>query len=276
MASVIGLVHSGIGWFFELLFFFMQWMPPILSLTVFAILTGIVFLWIYPLISNQGAIKSYRDQISANLLAVRLFQNDLGVFIRIQGSILYNLMHYMRCSLIPLMIMLVPILLILTQMNRFYSVQPVALGDTILLRVLVEDAQVIPPRSEMHLEAPGFEIETPALVFASANEIAWRLRAEESGIHTAILSLGNTSIDKRLQAGDYEGSVSERRSAIWWEALLYPGEATLSEENLRSIRVTYEPLPLSVFGLPMNWVVWFTLVTLVAGFALKGRFGVEI
>ena len=43
-----------------------------------------------------------------------------------------------------------------------------------------------------------------------------------------------------------------------------------------SVEVTYPTLPLTVFGWELHWLVIFFVVSMAAGFALRGPLGVEI
>src|SRR5208283_1850014 len=65
-------------------------LPGWLSATLVAAASGIVMLVIFKHTSNQRAIKAARDDIKAHLLAMKLFNDNVGVIFRAQGRVLYG------------------------------------------------------------------------------------------------------------------------------------------------------------------------------------------
>lgn len=279
MNQIIAWVNSILYYPIAILYAAMSWMPPIGSLTAMALLTAVLFLWLYGYISDQAKITHWKNQIGANLLAVRLFQNDLRVFFRIQGRVLLNTLRYMRCALIPLLIMIVPIVLILVQLNLYYAAKPVPAGEPTLLTVHVQDSSLLENRDSIELQTPeGVKVETPAVVIAPKNEICWRIHGEQAGQFALQITVGDNTVEKRFQVGGNGGEISTLRpGASWAEVLLYAGEPIIpAQTGIASITIDYPYLPLSLFGWEVNWIVWYTIMTIVFGFAMKGWFGIEI
>jgi len=102
---------------FDLLFRPLGLLSPLLSLTLFSAATGLLMVWVFGRVSNQEKIRTVKDRIQANLIAVRLFQNSVGVFFRIQGRIFLSTLLYMGLSLKPMLVMIVPVLLVLIQLQ---------------------------------------------------------------------------------------------------------------------------------------------------------------
>ena len=68
-----------------------------------------------------------------------------------------------------------------------------------------------------------------------------------------------------------------RANAASWDFVLYPAEKPLSGESpVKSIQLHYPPSQLGgVWGFPL-WLWIFFVVSIAAGFALKGVFRVEV
>ena len=105
----------------------------------------------------------------------------------------------------------------------------------------------------------------------------FRLRAVAPGDHRLALHLGEQTITKTWAVGGENRKIPVKRTK-GWDALLYPGEPALpSDSPLRTVALAYPerslgPLPGGELGI----LLVFFGVSLVAGFALKGRFGVTL
>ena len=61
-------------------------MPGWVSATVVATVTGVLLLAVFKYTSDQGAIKRVRNDINANLLALKLFKDSTRVSLRRRGG----------------------------------------------------------------------------------------------------------------------------------------------------------------------------------------------
>lgn len=249
---------------------------PLWALTVISVLTGILMLWIFGLVSNQDAIRTIRDRIRGNLIAVRLFGDDLGLLFRLQGRLLWDNLVFLKYALIPMLVMIVPVLVILVQLNLRFGARPLAPGEAALVKVTVRDAETL--GDGVSLEAPaGVAVETPGVRVSSLKEVAWRIRPSEAGRYRLVVRVGDEGVDKELRVGDRWGATSTLRTGkSFWDVLLYPGEKPIRSAAVESIEVKYRPLDLRLFGMGVNWLVFFFLLSIVAGFAFRRVLGVEI
>lgn len=275
MTFLLYAIHAAFHYLMKCILWPLSGLPPFWSLAVISFLTGSVMLWIFGKVSNQPAIKRVKNQIRANLLAVRLFDEHLSVFLKIEMRLLGRVLVYMKHSFAPMAVMLIPIFLLLVQLNLFYAARPLRVGESFLLKVL------LPNRAAMEhvaLEADtGVRVETPAVRIPSDLEIAWRLRAEKPGRHRMIVSVGDRKEDKEILVETGFGPLSVMRTAKPLDMLLYPGEPLLKESHgLRSIQVAYPNAEMSVMGWRINWLVVFFVLSIAFAFLMKGFFRVEI
>src|SRR5580704_2335585 len=76
-------------------------LPGWLSATVVAAVTGVLLLVVFKYTSNQRAIKRVRDDINANMLALKLFKDSAWVAIRAQGGLLVGAVRLFVLALVP-------------------------------------------------------------------------------------------------------------------------------------------------------------------------------
>jgi hypothetical protein len=234
-------------------------------------------LWVFGRVSNQKVISRVREEIRGNLLAVRLYQHDVGVVLRLQGRILRATLVYFRYSFRPILILIVPVFLILAQLNLYFSLRPLQEGETALVKAKLHSLS-IGGADEPQLEASEVvRVETPGVRIEAEREVAWRIRAVESGHHRVIVRRGSEKVEKALVVGGRWDRVSHLRTDSLLDLLLYPGEdAIFGEAGINSIEVTYPSLRLRLFGWDVHWIVLFLVISLASAFILKRPMGVEI
>ena len=71
--------------------------------------------------SNQRAIKRVRDDIKANLLALKLFKDSTAAVWQAQGRLLLGAGWLLVLALVPMAVMIVPVTLILGQLSLWYQ-----------------------------------------------------------------------------------------------------------------------------------------------------------
>lgn len=249
---------------------------PMWALVVISLVVGVILLWIFGKVSNQESIRVIRDRIRGNLIGVRLFQNDIGVVLGLQGRIVWDTLVYMRYSLVPMLILMVPVLVVMAQLNLRFASRPLMPGERALVQIRLPEGGAL--TGGARLEAPeGLEIETPAVHMKDKAEVAWRIRAVQPGHYVLKIETPKGAIEKGVVVGEGWGAIPAMRPGpSLVQQFLYPGEAPIgAEAAIASAHVTYPPLPLTVFGFSMNWIVAFFVFSLISGFAFKGVLGVE-
>ena len=81
-------------------------LPPWLSLTILSAIAGLLALVVFRYTSNQKAIGRALDDIKANLLALKLYKDELRVTFQAQGRLLWAIARLQRYMLTPFLVML--------------------------------------------------------------------------------------------------------------------------------------------------------------------------
>ncbi len=244
---------------------------------VVSFLTGILMLWLWGKISNQEGIKRVKEKIRGNLIGVRLFQDDLRITMLLQGRIFRHTLSYMRYALLPMLILLVPVILVMIQLNLRFSVRPLEPGQRTLVEAKVRDGEN--SLGTIQLEVPqGVVVETPVVHDPLEGEATWRVRADQAGRYKVTVRAGQDAVEKDLVVGSSWGKVSALRTGRSpWEMLLWPGEVPIETASaIASVEVRYPALAMPLFGWNIHWLVYFFVLSVAFGFAFKGVFGVQI
>src|SRR6185295_16324981 len=96
------------------------WAP----LVVVAALTGLVAAIVFRFSSRQDLLRREAELIQAQLLAMKLFRDDLGTMCGSLGRLLRYTVLRLWHSLPPVLVMGVPFVLLLAQLARWYEHAP--------------------------------------------------------------------------------------------------------------------------------------------------------
>ena len=247
------------------------------ALAAISLASGILLVWLFGKASDQDRIRRIRDRIRGNLIGVRLCRHDIGVVLTLQGRIFGDTFRFMGLALVPMLIMIVPVVLIMTQLNLRFAVRPLAAGEPVLVKALVRNAAALD--RPIALDVPdGVTLETPPVRIRSTREIAWRVRVDRPGDHALIVRIGDETLEKRLVGGTGWGRLVQRRTGRGiLDTLLYPGEPPIAAgHSVEAVEITYPPLDLRLLGIGVDWLIAFLALSMVFGFAFKGALGVEV
>jgi hypothetical protein len=250
--------------------------PAWFDLLLWPVLAGVLALVVYQRLSNQAGIQRAKDRIAAHLYEIRLFRHDPLAVLASTGRIFARNGVYVGHNLIPLAVLLVPMLAILAQLEANYAFAPAPVGSVELLEVRLDPKAGVAPR-DVRLELPaGVALDAPPVRTADG-EIFWRLRAEAPGDHVLTLHAGGETLTKGWAVGGEARKVPVKRTRTW-DALLYPGEPALPRDSaVRSIALAYPARDLGLLpGGELGILATFFGVSLLAGFSLKGLFGVTL
>jgi hypothetical protein len=279
MLLIAALLNKVLTFLFGLVYMPLKWLGPLWSLVGISWLAGIFFVWVFGKVSNQDAIRRTRDRLSGELLGLRLFKDDLRVFFGIQFQVLLWTFRYLRHSLVPMLILMVPTILILIQLNYHYGLRPLRVGEQAVVKVKLRDPSALARGADFTLTAPAnLKIETDGVRIPELKEICWRIRGVAPGRFDVSVSDGQVKVTKQAAVGGrLEGVSSLRTGENWLASLLYPGEAPIPQRSaIESIEIRYPKLDIMFLGWRMDWLILFLILSLGLGYAFKGMLGVQI
>ncbi len=252
-------------------------MPGWLSATLVASVTGAFLLFIFKYTSNQAAIKRVRNDIQANLFALKLFKDATPVVLAAQLAMIKGAFRLFVLAVVPMLVMTVPVLLMLGQLSLWYQHRPLHVGEEAVVVLKLNGnpgdsmpAVVLEPTS-------AAEIVTGPVRVPSKREVVWVVKALEKGLHHLAFRAGQQTVTKELAVGDGFMRISPRRPGWdWYDALLNPAEPTFPSSSLvHSVEIAYPDRPSWTSGTD-NWVIYWFAVSMVAAFCAKPILNVNL
>ncbi len=258
-------------------FVFVGYLPGWLSATLIAIASGMAMLLAFRYTSRQRAIKQVRRSIRANLLAARLFNDNLRVGFAAQGKVLVGAVRLLLLAVVPILAMVVPVTLLLGQMALWYQAEPLKVDEEAVITLKL-DGDATSPWPDVKLkEAGGITDAVGPVRIASQRELCWNVRGRQNGYFTLVFSVDGKDVEKQVAVGDSFMRVSLRRPDWdWSDALLHPSEPPLpSDSAVRWIEIQY-PTRSSWTSGTNTWLYYWFGLSLLTGFCLRGLFKVSL
>jgi hypothetical protein len=251
--------------------------PGWLSATVAGIASGIALLAVFKYTSNQAAIKRARDDINAQLLALKLFKDSAWVSLKAQGRILRGAGALFALAIVPILVMALPVTLLLAQLGLWYQARPLHVGeDAVIVLKLAGAPGAYLPAVDLRPTA-GVEVTVGPVRVPSRREVCWNVRPSATGSYTLEFQLGDQVSTKQIAVGEGFMRVSQERPGWDWPSiLLNPWERPFPAESpVQSIQIDYPPRSSWISGTD-HWVIYWFAVSMVAALCFRRALGVYV
>lgn len=249
---------------------------PLWSLTPLSIATGIAMLWVFARTSNQKAILRTKKQLQAYLLELRLYGDDFSLIWRAQVNLVLGNFRYIGLMMKPAIYLVVPTVILLVHLDAFYGMKPLAAGETATLTVQAAEPIAADSPAPTIEPPPGIVIDTPAVRIVDRGQFSWRIRAEQPADGELRFSWRDSTWEKSVSASPEPRYLSVRRVSSLWESIIDAGEDRLSAPAVSWVEIRYPAASIDLAGWDFHWLVWFLVISIAAGYLLKGWFKVTI
>ncbi len=262
---------------------------PLAIVIVVSLVIGLVMVVLFGYTSDQKAIGIAKDQLKAHLLAVRLYRDQIPVVMGSYGKILRGTGRYLKLAFMPLLYVIIPITLLMVQIDRYLGQTPLPPNTPFLLTVHLSgqgsgvqaagqtgDADAL---NAVTLDLPAeVTMTAPPVHIAADNDVVWRLSGSQEGKYELKITAGGESAAKTVCIGNNLPRISTiRLRGQFWNRLFSSAEPALPQTSpIESISINYPDRDIDVAGYGMNWIWLFFILSMVAGFIFKELLGIQI
>jgi uncharacterized membrane protein (DUF106 family) len=288
----VSLLNALLARLFDLLLAPFRQLPPLAGLAVVSLATAIAMLLIFKRTSDQRRLAAVKRQIHAAIFEIRLFNDDLRAIFRAQGEVLRHNLTYLRLSIVPILWMIVPLVLVIAQLQFHYGYGGLTPNEPVLLKAHVREGIALAGRSAtgvVHASASGngpvavleappqVDVRTPAIWFPATREVIWRIAPKEAGAYEVRIQVGQERFTKSVRVSPDVVRRSPVRVSGFLNEVLYPAESPLPGDGaLTSISIAYPERDIRIFGWDVHWMVVYFLLSMIFAFALRKRFNVTL
>lgn len=271
MSSVVDIIHAVLSFAVSGFISALESAGPGLTLLLISLLSGIVLVFFYGKVSFQNKLRDVKRGIHAALLEVILFRHSPLLSLRAQGRMLIGGLHYLALAIPPILILALPCIFLMAQLQTWYGYESLQPGTTTVVRVSLPETQ---PLDTVSLSSdPSVQITGPLRSVAD-HEVLWRVHPSQAGKFPLNLKISESvSIPSELVVGNPFSRIDTLLSSHLADKLLYPPKvnSALPKSSVDRFEVTYPERSFSVAGYHMHWVVLFLIISLLGGIA-GGRF----
>jgi uncharacterized membrane protein (DUF106 family) len=251
---------------------------PLAIVVMLSVVVGLLMIVLFGYTSDQKAIGIAKDQLKAHLLAVRLYRDQLQVVMGSYGKILRGTGRYLKLAFKPLLYVIIPITLLIVQLDRYLGLTPIHTNTPFLVSARVNNPEAL---DSVSIDLPPeITASAPPVHVAADNEVVWRLVASQEGSYDVKIAVGGQGASKTVRVSSQLARVSpERLRGHFWERMFSSGESALPENGpIESIAVDYPErnIPLGIAGYEMNWIWLFFILSMIAGFIFKELLGIQV
>lgn len=166
---------------FDVILWPFKGLPDFWGLTFIAIIIGFIAVLLFKYVSNQKKLKTIMNNIKMRFSEIILYRDDMRQILKAQKEILKQNILYFLNTIKPAIPIVIVVLLTLSQINLRYSIQPIAPGEPITIKVTAAKTSDLEFQEIGMILPKGFEILTPAFHDPGGNEVQWKIRAHEPG-----------------------------------------------------------------------------------------------
>ncbi len=263
---------------YGILFFPFKSSDPVWLMLWVSVLIAVMVLLVYKYLSSQEAIKEVKDRVKAHILEIRLFQEDPVLMGKAVRAVLLANLKYLGLNLKPFLIVFLPIFLMLVQMEARLGYRPLLPNESALVRTFWRSAHpgTKGPGPTL-LAGDGLSLESPPVRVADGREIDWRIRADHMDAAGLVLESKDAPVSLQVVVSEKIIPVSPRnvqKGAV--ELLWHPaGQPLPRNGDLLAVEIDYPRRDFRLFGYTVHWVWPFLVVSMLAGYLLKGVFRVQ-
>jgi len=265
--------------FFDILWVPLSKTPSYLDILIVSAISALLFLIIFKKTSNQDMIRYYKNKIIAYILEIRLYKDRPVLTLTNVGKILGYNMVYLRYTLVPLVVIIVPVLIISIQLFNRFGYMPIQKDKSFIVcaeldKNVVRDISKTIEKVQCDT-SDGILLETPPMRIISDGSIYWRariIRSEGNDQFVRVSIEGEPQgVDKEvLTSSTKQGFSPEKRKYNLDGLFVDNAEGFISETSpFKAVTVGYRPATYPFLAWRVDPVVLYFILTLILGFLFK-------
>ncbi len=256
------------------------WLPfkninPIWGILSISIFVGIFSALLYRFTANQKAIKKVNNKIKAHMLELIIFDYSPVLILTAMFNIFKNLFIYLRYSLKPIILIIIPVIIVLIQLHFIYDYSPLKPGDRAVVTLELQD-NILDKDIKLHT-SDNIKIASSPVHIIEKNEISWKILIKEYGIGTLNFNVDSKIYEKDIIASNKKIKVTPFSiSGGFFMQLKNIGSTFLPDDGvIKSISVVYPKSSLNISGWNIHWLVIFLILSLFSGTVIMKIFGIQ-
>ena len=248
-----------------------------LGLVWLSLLSGAGMALVFKATTSVRRVRAAKARFRSYIYEMRIYQDSLrAVFAAFFQSLWSNVL-YVRSILLPVLVLVIPMILLITQLDERYGASHLPVGEATVLTVRLAGGADVHETDAALTCGPGATVDAGPVRISGTNEISWRVRIDETGTHEAVLSVGGSEYTVHLVAKPAYRMIGRTRGAKSLEPFLHPGTSPIPEDSeIEHLHVDYPRASYPLLFWRVYWLAIFLFYAVVGGAAIKLLVGFEI
>jgi len=230
---------------------------PVLVIVIISLSITIIMTWAYKLFTNQHLMKSLKDEMKSLQNEAKEHSKNPEKAAEASKKMMEKNFEYMKHSMKPTLITMIPILLIIGWLSAHLSFNPLLPGELF-------QANTTADLTQLTLESKGLTILSNATQFSTDGKFSWNVKGDK-GEYILGFSSNNTYAEKKILISDkqeYENPLElVKNSQI--------KTITIGNSKLRPFG------SFSLFGWQPGWLGIYIIISIVSSMALRKAFNIH-
>lgn len=284
-------VHRILSAIFDVALTPFEWLGDTVSLVLVSGIFGVLALLVFKQISWQSGIKATKNKIKGHMIAIRIYQDDLSIVFRSVVRVLLRNCQYIALNFGPIVPLLVPFVLIASQLVVRYAFAPLPVIDAARVTTMLPgrgtalEIRMKPGRGE---ELNQLEVAFPAHL-QPLSPLVRNVRDGVAVIEFAAIASGTDEVHFKVAGRDVgtklvsAGSGAPRsmqplRISSFFESWLWPAEPIFPVDSpIDSVAFAYPDRDLGFLpGGPLGVMITFFIASMLFGIAVLKPLNIQI
>jgi hypothetical protein len=254
-------------------------------------LFGIAALLIFKQISWQAGIKATKDRIKGHLIAIRIYQDDLGIVGKSVGSIVLRNFQYIGLNFGPILPLVIPFVLVASQFVVRYGFDPIPItpqeqvddllmGEGTMIEIVMKDGHETEVE-DLSLRLPKNFVAISPLVKNAGDGVAFQeviAYAPDRG--DIEIMIGDRMVGSKaiVAGGQPTRTMQPERVSGFFASWLWPAEDRFdSDSPIDEVRFEYPERDLGWLpGGPFGILVVFVISSMLFGLLVLKPLNIQI
>lgn len=240
----------------------LEYTTPFWSLFIISIAIALFMTLIYKWTTNQSLMKDLKDELNAVQKQLKELRNQPEKMMEVQKKAMETNMKYMMHSMRSTLFTFIPIIIIFAWLNANLAFEPIIPNQDFTTTIEFQDAAqgIITLKGITGPDERGVALLSEKNVEISDGNAIWKLKAKEPGLY---------NIDYEL-----DGKVYTKEVLISTEQMYSTPEKVINDNNIKSIKVDYNPLRFNILGIKLSWLWTYIIVSIVFSMLFRKLFKV--
>jgi hypothetical protein len=246
-------------------------MPDWLGLTIVSVVSGVVMLLVFGLVTPPHWLKRSRELATAAMYEVRLYLDSPRRVLAAQARLIFWSFAYTAAMLPAFIVLTIPFGLLLVHMEQRYGIEQLPTDEPVLVRLQLSDDVTVEPQ-----KSPNVKVTAPVLQDSVEKTAYVRVELDEPKSSTLKLKVGDDVVEKRLDADPESPVYSPTRADGMALFVVLTDEPPLDSPTVEKIKVNHPARDQDWVPFGMPWWLWWLLVSILAAGALAKPLNVQL